>query len=137
MKHSLIIVDDVLEVISPEQWAKWSKQREKTTMNDEPILSLEDAKEVVKNKPFPKITEATIKDKIAEARYLTDDTTTICILVMMNGFKFVGTSTPASPQNYDADVGKRYAFENAFKQIWTHEGYRLRQELYLKELTGE
>jgi hypothetical protein len=106
-------------------------------MTDEPILSLQEAKDVVANKPYPKVTEASIKEKIEHIKYVNDEQTTICFLTMFNGFKFVGTSTPASPQNYDAEVGKRYAYENAFKQIWTHEGYLLRQELYEKQKRGE
>jgi hypothetical protein len=52
---------------------------------------------------------------------------------MKSGFQFVGTSTPASPANFDAEIGERYAYDNAFKQIWTHEGYLLRELLHAQE----
>lgn len=96
---------------------------------NEPILNLDAAKAVVATKTAPRVTEESIKAKIALVRYVCDDLTTICIIHMKNGFKFVGTSTPASKENFDADVGRRYAYENAFKQIWTHEGYLLREQL--------
>jgi hypothetical protein len=80
--------------------------------------------------PHPKVTQESIAEKIEAVDYMTQDTTTICIIRMLNGFKFVGTSTPASSANYDAEIGKRYAYDNAFKQIWTHEGYLLREKLY-------
>lgn len=99
-------------------------------MNAEPKLSLEQAKSIVAEKTAPKVTEQSIKEKIKEVSYFHDDLTTVCFIVMQNGFKFVGTSTPASADNYDREVGKRYAYDNAFKQIWTHEGYLLRERLY-------
>jgi hypothetical protein len=57
----------------------------------------------------------------------------VCFITMKSGFQFVGTSTPASPANFDAEIGERYAYDNAFKQIWTHEGYLLRELLHAQE----
>jgi hypothetical protein len=94
-----------------------------------PKITLEEAKAVVSTKTAPKVTEQSIEDKIDEVRYLKDGITTICIIEMRNGFKVMGTSTPASVANYDEDVGKRYAYDNAFKQLWVLEGYLLRENL--------
>lgn len=95
----------------------------------EPNITLPEAQAIVASKVFPKVTVESISAKIKAVSYVNDEITTICFIVMRNGFKFVGTSTPASPENYDAEVGKRYAYDNAFKQIWTHEGYLLREHL--------
>ena len=57
-------------------------------------------------------------------------TMTICVLVMQNGFTFIGYSNCADPANFDAEVGERYAYENAFKQIWSHEAYLIRERLH-------
>lgn len=54
---------------------------------------------------------------------------TICILVMMNGFTVIGKSAPASPENFDPEKGRRFAYEDAIKQLWPLEGYLLREEL--------
>lgn len=54
---------------------------------------------------------------------------TICILTMTNGFTVIGTSAPASPENFDAEKGQRFAYENAIKQLWPLEGYALREKL--------
>jgi hypothetical protein len=48
---------------------------------------------------------------------------------MKNGFTFVGKAAPADPRNYDRGVGERYAYEDAFKQVWSYEGYMLREIL--------
>lgn len=62
-----------------------------------------------------------------------DDLLTIAITKMSNGFMVHGVSAPASPQNFDAEVGKRYAYDNAFKQLWQLEGYLLREWLSSSE----
>ena len=54
---------------------------------------------------------------------------TICILVMANGFTIIGKSAPASPENFDPEKGKRFAYEDAIKQLWPLEGYALREKL--------
>jgi len=54
---------------------------------------------------------------------------TICILVMQNGFTVIGKSAPASPENFDAEKGRLFAYEDAIKQLWPLEGYALRERL--------
>lgn len=53
----------------------------------------------------------------------------ICILVMKNGFTVVGTSAPASPENYDRELGRKFAYENAVRQLWPLMGFALRDKL--------
>lgn len=50
----------------------------------------------------------------------------ICILVMQNGFTIIGKSAPASAANFNADLGKKLAYEDAIRQLWPLEGYQLR-----------
>lgn len=54
---------------------------------------------------------------------------TICVLVMRNGFTVIGKSAPAPPENFDPEKGKRFAYEDAIKQLWPLEGYALRERL--------
>lgn len=54
---------------------------------------------------------------------------TVCILEMQNGFIMIGKSAPASPENYDFDLGKKLAYEDAIRQLWPMEGYALRDQL--------
>lgn len=102
-------------------------------MTAEPAITLVEAKERLKSAIAPRVTEDSIKERIGQVYYLQQGTTTICTILMKNGFKFIGHSTPASPDNYDSLIGQRYAYENAFKQIWSHEGYLLRERLYEQE----
>lgn len=53
----------------------------------------------------------------------------ICILVMQNGFTILGKSAPASPKNFNAELGKKLAHEDAIRQLWPLMGYALRDKL--------
>ena len=53
----------------------------------------------------------------------------ICILVMRNGFTVIGKSAPASPENFNADLGRKFAYEDAIRQLWPLMGYALRDKL--------
>src|SRR3546814_10183179 len=57
------------------------------------------------------------------------DKMTLCSLVLQNGFAVIGKSAPASPENFDAEKGRLFAYEDAIKQLWPLEGYALRERL--------
>ena len=54
---------------------------------------------------------------------------TFCVLVLRNGFTVTGESACASPENFDAEIGRRTARENAVQKIWPLMGYELRTKL--------
>lgn len=54
---------------------------------------------------------------------------TLCILVMKNGFTVVGKSAPASPENFNAELGAKFAYEDAIRQLWPLMGFALRDKL--------
>lgn len=54
---------------------------------------------------------------------------TFCVLVLKNGFTVTGESACASPENYNAEIGRRIARENAVAKIWPLMGYELRSRL--------
>lgn len=62
------------------------------------------------------------------------DLLTFCVLVLRNGFTVTGESACASPENFDAEIGKKIAYENAKQKIWPLMGYALKQELYESQL---
>lgn len=53
----------------------------------------------------------------------------ITIIVMKNGFTVVGKSAPASPENFNADLGRKFAREDAIRQLWPLMGFALRNTL--------
>ena len=54
---------------------------------------------------------------------------TFCVLVLKNGFTVTGESACASPENFDAEIGRKIARQNAREKIWALEGYLLREKL--------
>ena len=58
---------------------------------------------------------------------------TFCVLVLRNGFTVTGESACASPENFDAEVGRAIAKRNARDKIWALEGYALRTKLSTTE----
>lgn len=99
----------------------------------DPKLSLNEAKEVVATKTAPRVSEESIKTKIASVHYETlvmgETIGTLCIITMKNGWISTGFTAPADTRNFDKDVGQRYAYDNAFKPLWQLEGYLLRERL--------
>ena len=53
----------------------------------------------------------------------------ICIIVMQNGFAIIGKSAPAAAANFNAEFGRKLAYEDAIRQLWPLEGYALREHL--------
>lgn len=55
---------------------------------------------------------------------------TFCVLVLRNGFTVTGESACASPENFDAEIGRKIARANAIEQVWKLLGFRLRDRLH-------
>ena len=54
---------------------------------------------------------------------------TFCVLVLRNGFTVTGESACASPENFDAEIGKKIARANAVQKVWPLMGYALKDRL--------
>ena len=57
------------------------------------------------------------------------DLLTFCVLVLRNGFTVTGESACASPENFNAQIGRTIARANAVQKIWPLMGYELRSKL--------
>lgn len=124
-------------------------------MNDQAIEQQIQAK----GKTAPRVTPADIEANIASEHYFTADEgvigarwyvadseeamvdldnnipqplqlLTFCVLVLRNGFTVTGESACASPKNFDAEIGRNIARQNAVQKIWPLMGYQLREELH-------
>ena len=102
---------------------------------------------VAKGKTAPRVTPADIEAVIVSEHYFTAadgiddgiiagyqypgplDLLTFCVLVLKNGFTVTGESACASPENFDAEIGRKIARQNAVAKIWPLEGYLLKQRL--------
>ena len=100
-----------------------------------------------KGKTAPRITPADIEANISSEHYFTaadgirgandlecesgDPLTllTFCVIELRNGFTVTGENACASPENFDADIGRKIARQNAVAKIWPLMGYELRSKL--------
>ena len=99
----------------------------------------------------PRVALADITAKISDVYYVTGDLIadhgtdgpvgedpippnlhilTVCMIVMTNGFIVLGKSAPASPENFNAQLGRDLAYEDCVRQLWPLEGYLLRDFLH-------
>lgn len=52
---------------------------------------------------------------------------TFCVLILKNGFTVTGESACASPENFNAEIGRKIARQNAVQKIRQLEWYLLRE----------
>jgi hypothetical protein len=80
----------------------------------------------------PRITPQHIEEQIVHSAYhqFPGTTVTVCCLTLRNRYNTVGESACVSPQNFDAEIGRKVAYENAKQKIWALEGYLLRDFLH-------
>ena len=97
----------------------------------------------------PRVTPADIEAAIASEYYFTAaegarcvkatypltplELLTFCVLVLKNGFTVTGESACASPDNFDAELGRKIARENAKQKLWPLLGYALKDKLAQQE----
>lgn len=79
----------------------------------------------------PRLTPQLIDEVIVAEQYhvFPGTTVTVCCLLLQNGYTVVGESACASPENFNEDLGRKIARDNARNKIWALEGYLLRQRL--------
>ena len=54
---------------------------------------------------------------------------TFCVIVLRNGFTVTGESACASQENFDEELGRKIARQNAVNKIWPLMGYALKEKL--------
>jgi hypothetical protein len=126
--------------INPEYFAKHYE----ATMNEQEI-----EKEIQDKKlTAPRVTPADLENVIASEHYFTAldgamhtenagiqhaealGLLTFCVLVLKNGFTVTGESACASPENFNAELGRKVAREHAKQKLWPLLGYALKDRLH-------
>ena len=80
----------------------------------------------------PRVKLSDIEDAVESTEYHRfgpDGILTVCLCTMKNGFIVVGKSAPASPENFNADKGEAFAYEDCIRQLWPLMGFALRDRL--------
>lgn len=96
--------------------------------------------------PERKLTKEFLESEIDEVGYKQlDETITHCKIKTKSGFVFTGESACVDPNNFNEEIGKQVAYDNAFEKmwmpygLWLHKalaeyGYKLRPPLGSEEL---
>lgn len=79
----------------------------------------------------PRLNPTMIDEAIQSEQYhvFPGTTMTVCALTLRNGYIVTGESAAASPDNFDKEIGRKIARDNARNKIWALEGYLLREKL--------
>jgi hypothetical protein len=97
-------------------------------MNDEQVEKEIQEKGLTAPRITPEMVDAAI---VGEDYHVFPDTTvTIALLKLENGFTVTGESACASPENFNAELGRKIARAQARDKIWALMGYALRESLY-------
>ena len=76
------------------------------------------------------VARSTIEDAWDVAADAPLELLTFCVLVLRNGFTVTGESACASPANFNAEIGRKIARENAIAKVWPLLGYALKDKLH-------
>lgn len=108
-------------------------------MNDDTVEQQIQAKGLT----APRVTPADIEENIVSECYFSPHDAvydpdnlqhlkllTFCVLVLRNGFTVTGESACASPDNFDPEIGRKIARQNAVAKVWPLMGYALKERLH-------
>ena len=80
--------------------------------------------------PERKLTKEFLEGEIGNVEYVRiGEKTTHCTIVTKSGFTFTGESACVDPNNFDRELGEKFAYEQAFEKMWMPYGFWLHQAL--------
>lgn len=95
-------------------------------------LEVTDQESAAVQKTEHRVTLDSIKDKVAEVEFYHPKLAphfTLALVKLNNGYVVTGQSAPADPENFNAELGQKFAQEDALRKVWSLEGYALCNKL--------
>lgn len=95
-------------------------------------LQISDNEAAAVQKTPNRVTLESMEAKVSKVQYINPSEAsymTIAVVILENGYVLIGKSAPADPENFNAELGKKFAREDAIRQMWPLEGYALRERL--------
>lgn len=80
-----------------------------------------------------RVTLDSIKAKVESVEYINPTSSphvTLAFVKLKNGYSVQGISAPADPANFNEELGKNFAYEDALRKVWPLEGYLLCEKLF-------
>lgn len=80
--------------------------------------------------PERKLTKEFLESEIGNVEYVRiGEKTTHCTITTKSGFTFTGESACVDPNNFDRELGEKFAYEQAFEKMWLPYGFWLHKAL--------
>lgn len=98
-------------------------------------MNTEELEQALEASPGERVTADYMHSRIKGAQFLTvpDTTLTLCIISLDNGFNVVGEAACVDPANFNAEVGQKIAYDNAFNKLWPLFGFALAEKRRAQE----
>lgn len=99
---------------------------------DTPTLQVsDDASKVAQKTPW-RVNLDSMKRRVSSVEYIYPQSIphmTIAVVILDNGYALQGMSAPADAANFNEELGKQYAYEDAMRKMWPLEAYVMRDVL--------
>lgn len=142
MKH--LNIDDHTSKGKNPMTEKFTKEKdeERKARTGLSSLAMTDAESAAVQKTPNRVSLDSIEAAIASIHYYTPPYMphlTIAVVLLHNGWAEIGHSAPADANNYDPELGRKFAYENAMRKLWPLFGFALRDRLHRSSppYTGE
>lgn len=79
------------------------------------------------------VTKGALEHLVAQSKTeyaVFDSKLTVAVITLPSKFKVIGQSSCVDANNFDKELGEKYALENATEKLWELEGYLLANDLY-------
>lgn len=88
-------------------------------------LDLDPQQEKPQMKPQYKVTMEYMRSRVRDIQSQVSGTTTLVIVTLDNGYKFVGKAACVDPSLFDESIGYNLAINDAERQMWPVFGFLL------------
>ena len=122
-------------LLAAEYWkrkAEYLKRRIKQLemkMSNAAKIVLEDIEANIASEHYFNAGDAAYPGDVVPSEYEHLSLLTFCVLVLCNGFTVTGQSACVSPENFNAEIGRKIARENAIQNVWPLMAYALKEKL--------
>lgn len=100
-------------------------------MNNLNLISEEQLGRKLETSPAPRVTKENIESRISGTVFTRlGGTITHAQITFDNGFSVSGESACVNAENYNEEIGKKIAYDNAFQKTWALFGFLLAEDQY-------
>jgi len=98
------------------------------------LINDDEAKKIQENAIGDRVTAEQMMEQIDDVDYFqVGSTVTICNILLKNGYSVRGESACVDPVNFNAELGKKLAYDDAFRKLWPLFGFLLAETRWQEE----